>query len=115
MDLELSRVRLLMILTLALPMAACVTVIRDLSVGPVSVVEPPADTDWPVDRPVISVSLRTHKALSRVSEAYPIDTKIVFCESPEEFALLGSPFVYVGWPPVRLTKAASIPDNSGTY
>ena len=109
------RLRLVVVIALILPTVACVTVIRDLSVGPVSVLKPPAVSDWPVDHPVISVSLRTHKNLSRVAEPYLIDAETVFCDSPRELTLLGPPFIYVGWPPILLAKAASSRDDSGTY
>jgi hypothetical protein len=108
----MSRLRLTALVVLAVATTACVTSIQDLSTGAVAVRTAPAIGQLP-ERPVLSVTLRTHTDLSRLPKDELIHAETFFCDSPREFALLGRT-IYVD-PPHTIGDSVAKPDSSGTY
>ena len=107
MDLGMPCLRLTCLVAVFLPMTACVTLIEDLSVGPVAVRTAPAVGQLP-ERQVISISLRTRTDLSRVPKDDLIHFKTYFCDSPKDFVLLGGAVA-------PLWNTVAKPDSSGIY
>jgi hypothetical protein len=112
MGLVMSRLRLTVLAVLTVATTACVTSIQDLSAGSVAVRTAPAVGQLP-ERPVLSVSLKTHTNLSRLPKEELIHAETFFCDSPKEFALLGHT-IYVD-PPHTIGDSFAKPDSSGTY
>jgi hypothetical protein len=112
MSLVMSCLRSTVLVVLAFAATACVTSIQDLSAGAIAVRTAPAVGQLP-ERPVLSVSLRTHTNLSRLPKEELIHAETFFCDSPKEFALLGRT-IYVD-PPHTIGDSFAKPDSSGTY
>ena len=111
----MSYLRSTIIIALAAPLAACVTSIRDLSAGPVTVLATAAAGQLP-ERPRVSVRLRTRTDLSKVPSEELIHAEASFCDSPKDFVLLGRT-IYVDPPLTSLRDAgrSNPADSSGVY
>jgi hypothetical protein len=112
MSLGMSCLRLTVLVVLAIATTGCVTSIQVLSAGPVALLTAPAVGQLP-ERPVLSVTLRTHTDLSRLPKDELIHAETFFCDRPKEFVLLGST-IYVD-PPLTVWDSAAKPNTSGTY
>jgi hypothetical protein len=108
----MSCLRLTVLVALAFATTACVTLIQDLSTGPVAVRTAPAVGQLP-ERPVLSVTLRTHTDLSRLPKDELVHAETFFCDSPKEFVLLGHT-IYVD-PPLTVWDSAAKANTSGIY
>jgi hypothetical protein len=106
---------LTLLVALAFPLTACVTLVPDLSVSSVAARTAPAVGQLP-ERPVISVSLRTKTDLTRVPKDELLHAEVFFCDSPKDFVLLGRG-LYVDPPltPLLDSLVSKPPDSSGTY
>jgi hypothetical protein len=115
MELVMPYWRSAALVMLAMPTAACVTLIHDLSVGPVSVRTAPAVGQLP-QRQVISVILRTRTDLSRLPTDELIHASTFFCDRPDDFALLGRA-IYTDPPltPVSSSRAKRDPSRIHSY
>jgi hypothetical protein len=113
MDLVMPYWRLAALVMLAIPTAGCVTLIHDLSVGPVGVRTAPAVGQLP-QRQVISVILRTRTDLSRLPRDELIHAATFFCDRPEDFALLGRT-IYTDPPLTPLSNSPAKRDPSRIY
>jgi hypothetical protein len=102
---------------LVVPMTACVTFIRDLSVVSVEARTDSAIGKLP-DRPVIAVSLRTRTNLSRLPKDELIHAEGFFCDRPNDFVVLGRS-ILVDASRLPLNDAIAMPegtaDKAGAY